>query len=542
LAPDAIYATIPEKPVGEVMLRDYQLQQRDYDYLLRISRAMTSQLELNAVLRIILESATRLVGGQVGLIALVQADGTYKVHASYGIPSQMIPMVRPLLADLPESSAHLDPLHWVIPDLERRLNVVAQAIGMALRQVVALPLMVGDVVVGVIYILRQEDSAFTFVERRVLSSFAGQAAIAVHNARLYHEVRREKQRLDAIIENSGDGVMILDPEQRITVFNRALTIMTGIPAEEAIGQYCWQVLVLHDHSTNEEKPELSHPLDHCQRGERYYVEGDYFREDGSRITLGITYSPLLDSDGQLVNIIANVRDITHFREAEEMKSTFISVISHELKTPVALIKGFAGTLRREDAHWDEATMRESLAVIEDESDRLTQLIDNLLDASRLQAGQMRLDKTDVPIDKMAAHIVNEFRTQTNKHIFVLDFPDDFPPVQGDEERLRQVLNNLISNAIKYSPDGGQITVSGRADQGQVYVAVTDQGIGIPAGERERIFDRFYRVESPLSRRTQGAGLGLFLVKSVVEAHGGYIWVESNQGQGSTFVFTLPREG
>jgi signal transduction histidine kinase len=224
-----------------------------------------------------------------------------------------------------------------------------------------------------------------------------------------------------------------------------------------------------------------------------------------------------------------------------MKSTFTSVISHELKTPVALIKGYAGTLRREDADWDQETMRESLAVIEEESDRLTQLIDNLLDASRLQAGQMRLDKTDVRMDKLAARMVKEFRTQTSLHTFVLDFPEGFPPVQGDEERLRQVLSNLISNAIKYSPNSGEIRVSGRFDDERVYVAVSDQGIGIPAGERERIFDRFYRVDSALSRRTQGAGLGLYLVKSVIEAHRGHIWVASDPGQGSTFVFTLHRD-
>jgi len=265
------------------------------------------------------------------------------------------------------------------------------------------------------------------------------------------------------------------------------------------------------------------------------------REDGIRITLGITYSPLLDSEGRLVNIITNVRDITHFREAEEMKSTFISVISHELKTPVALIKGYAGTLRREDANWDMDTVRESLEVIEEESDRLTRLIDNLLDASRLQAAQMRLDKTDVRLDRLAARTVNEFRTQTELHTFELDFPPDFPAVQADQERLRQVLSNLLSNAIKYSPNKGRIIVSGRYDDEQVYVAVTDQGIGIPIGERERIFDRFYRVETALSRRTQGAGLGLYLVKSVIEAHGGQIWVEGNEGQGSTFVFTLPRD-
>jgi signal transduction histidine kinase len=224
-----------------------------------------------------------------------------------------------------------------------------------------------------------------------------------------------------------------------------------------------------------------------------------------------------------------------------MKSTFISVISHELKTPVALIKGYAGTLRRQDADWDQEIIRESLEIIEEESDRLAQLIDNLLDASRLQAGQLKLDRSDVNLAEMAARVVREFRTQSNRHTFEVDFASEYPIVQGDAERLRQVITNLISNAIKYSPDSGKIIVSGRYDDSQVYVAVSDQGIGIPAGERERIFDRFYRVDSALSRRTQGAGLGLYLAKSVVEAHGGRIWVSSTPGQGSTFVFTLPRE-
>jgi PAS domain S-box-containing protein len=520
------------------MLDDYQLWQRDY--LLRISRAMTSQLDLRAVLRLILESAIELVGGQVGLIALAEPDGSYKVQASYGLPARTIPLVKPFFADLPEAGDSLDPLQWTIPDMERRLNLVMRAIGMPLYQVVALPMTVRDMLVGVIYVLRQ--SAFTFADRRVLSAFAGQAAIAVHNARLYEQVTREKQRLDAILENSGDGVMLLDAELKIVVFNRALTLMTGIPAEEAIGQLCNEILVLYDRHTNQEAPELTCPLERCRQGERFYVEGDYRRKDDINITLGITYSPLLDAEGQLVNVIANVRDITHFREAEEMKSTFISVISHELKTPVALIKGYAGTLRREDADWDKGTIRESLEIIEEESDRLAQLIDNLLDASRLQAGQLRLDRSDVNLARMAARIVQEFRTQTDRHTFEIDFPDEYPVVQGDAERLRQVLSNLISNAIKYSPDTGKIIVSGRYDDNQVYVAVSDQGIGIPAGERERIFDRFYRVDSALSRRTQGAGLGLYLVKSVVEAHSGRIWVSSTPGQGSTFVFTLPREG
>lgn len=522
------------------MLQDYQRWQSDY--LLRISRAMTSQLDLRAVLRLILASATELVGGQAGLIALIQPDGSYQVRAIYGLPPQMQSLFAPLFADIPSTGQHVDPLQWTIPDLERRLNLVVHSTGLPLRDIVALPMIGGDNLVGVIYVLRGEGAAFTTADRRMLSSFAAQAAIAVHNARLYEQVMREKQRLDAIIENSGDGVMLLDADEKITVFNRALTMMTGIPAEDAIGRPCSEVLSLSDHYTEQEVRNIVCPAARCREGERFYVEGDFVRQDGMEVTLGITYSPLLDSEGALVNIIANVRDITHFREAEEIKSTFISVISHELKTPVALIKGYASTLSRPDARWDEETLRDSLGVIEEEADRLTELIDNLLDASRLQAGQLQLKKTDVRLDRLAARTVERFRTQTDHHTFELNFVSDWPSVQGDEDRLSQVLNNLLSNAIKYSPEGGRIMVSGRYDSEQVYVAVSDQGIGIPPAERERIFDRFYRIDGALSRRTEGAGLGLYLVKSVIEAHGGQIWVSSQPGKGSTFVFTLPREG
>ena len=224
-----------------------------------------------------------------------------------------------------------------------------------------------------------------------------------------------------------------------------------------------------------------------------------------------------------------------------MKSTFVSVISHELKTPVALIKGYADTLAREDADWDRTTLREGLQVIGEESDRLNALINNLLDASRIQAGGFKLERTDVTLPKLAASVVEGFRTQTEHHQFLLDFPADFPVVFGDEERLRQVFNNLLSNAIKYSPKGGEMRIGGWREGNQVTLYVADQGIGIPPEEQGKLFQRFYRVDSSLRRTTQGAGLGLFLCRSIVEAHGGRIWLRSEPGKGTTVFFTLPVE-
>jgi signal transduction histidine kinase len=180
-------------------------------------------------------------------------------------------------------------------------------------------------------------------------------------------------------------------------------------------------------------------------------------------------------------------------------------------------------------------------VIEEEADRLTVLIENLLAASKLQAERtLNLNLGDVRLDHLAERAVERFSTQSKAHHFILNFPPDFPPVQGDEVRLRQVIDNLLSNAIKYSPDGGEIEVGGYADDHTVSVFVRDQGVGLTEADQERIFDRFYRVDDALTRKTHGTGLGLYLSKSIIEAHGGTMRVESEPGKGSTFIFTLPQ--
>jgi PAS domain S-box-containing protein len=332
--------------------------------------------------------------------------------------------------------------------------------------------------------------------------------------------------------------MILDPERRVQVINRALCGMIGRSVKELVGRPCNEALDLQN----------CEGFDICSEDEpaalpkegTLYVEGDLIRPGGARLTVGVTYSPLYDDEGRLQNIIANVVDITRFREAEEMKSTFVSVISHELKTPVALIKGYAGTLRREDACWDTETLDEGLTVIEEESDRLAALIDNLLDASRIQAGVLTLERGDVQLPELVSSVVDGFRLQTEIHQFELDFSEEMAPVLADEERLRQVLNNLLDNAIKYSPQGGTIRVGGWAESDHVVVFVADEGIGIPAGEQKRLFQRFYRVDSSMRRRTQGAGLGLFLSQAIVEAHGGSMWLRSEPDKGTSVFFSLPR--
>ncbi len=540
------------------MLLDYRVLEREY--LLAISRALTAELDLSDVLRIIVRAAVELVSGRAGIIALANPiDETFRVAAVYGIPPDHISRFDPLLQGLPYGEGRE---HEAIPELTRRMQELAREADLGLTQVIRLPMISGDSVVGMIYVFQTGNYRFRGDASNLLRSFADQAAIAVKNARLYEAVISEKQRVDAILDQSADGVMILDAHLEITVFNRALSQMTGWKAEHAIGRMHDAIVRWHSLETEMDlEVALANgwPLPHAAQ---LYVEGELRRKDGALISLGITYAPLLDNQGRMTDIIANVRDLTRYREEQELQKTFVSVISHELKTPVSIIKGYAGTLRRQqEANWPPEVLDEYLSVIEEEADQLTELIDRLLEASRLQAGTFKLELDEVWMPKLVSSVARKFGGQTGEnrgdeqrgHRVEVHFPDEFPIVRGDERRLTQVLNNLVSNAIKYSTPGSLIQISGDVTPDYIMVAVRDEGIGIPRHEEHRIFEKFSRLDNALSRKTEGTGLGLFLSKAIVEAHGGRIWFNSNQRDdgsgengeqipGTTFTFCLPRDG
>lgn len=233
-----------------------------------------------------------------------------------------------------------------------------------------------------------------------------------------------------------------------------------------------------------------------------------------------------------------LRDITREREADAMKSQLLSTVSHELRTPLASIKGFATTLLRQDVSWSEAEQRDFLRIIEDETDRLTEIIDNLLDMSQIEAGALRVDKEPTQLRALIRELVDEMRMRTEAHWFIVDLPNELPRALADPRRVRQVIRNLLDNAIKYSK-GGQITVACQVQGDRIVVSVSDQGEGISPQYLSKIFDRFFQVDGKSTRRRGGSGLGLSISRGIVEAHGGKMWAESAPGQGSTFRFTLP---
>ena len=225
---------------------------------------------------------------------------------------------------------------------------------------------------------------------------------------------------------------------------------------------------------------------------------------------------------------------------EEMQNTFVSIVSHELQTPVAIIKSYAATLAREDAVWSPETIQRVSRNIEEECDRLHRLITDLLDLSRIQAGRVAMRVGSVDLPQIATEIIDQLAPRSPRHSLRSSFPPNFPVIRGDADQLRRALFNLVQNAVKYSPNGGEVLVAGEVASAYVVVRVIDHGIGIEAGEEERIFERFHRSDTRLSRTTAGVGLGLYITRSIVEGHGGRIWAESpGPGRGTVFNMALP---
>ncbi len=510
------------------MLPDFRVRQRDY--LLEIARLLTQELDLEKLLARILRVSIEMLAGQAGLIALKEPEG-WRVAAAHKIQPAFLSYLEPLLAE--GKAQDLD-----VRELNRMLKELTYTASMGLLNGTGLPLAAHDQVIGVIFIFRNYPDLFTSNDRVLLQSFADQAAVAVYNAQLYGQVNYEKQRLDALLDSAADGILILNADHTIDRCNTAFERMLGTSRDQIVGKDHDAIIrwASEPQGTTLQEAEADGWL--LRADAALYVEGDLERPLPPPLPVGITYAPLLSEDGKLRNIFLSVRDITHFRNADELKSTFISIVSHELRTPVTLIKGYASTLRRDDAKWDRAVVRDSLTVIEEEADRLSKLIDDLLDASRLQAGGLTFSKTDVSLPALAGRVAERFAPQSSKHAIVTDFPKGFPLILGDERRLEQVIANLVSNALKYAPKG-EIKISGSVLPAQVTVCVSDEGPGIDPRDVPHIFDRFYRSNTAV-KQTKGAGLGLYLARAIVEAHGGRIWADPKVDRGARICFSLPR--
>ncbi len=375
---------------------------------------------------------------------------------------------------------------------------------------------------------------------RTRTAYVGQISAHLRSLLDARILIEQRDQLEAVFTFSGDGILTVDPQLRITGCNPALARMLGMDARGMNGRYYSEVL---RPATTDGTP--LH-LEDCPLVEAFATKQPVVaREiiiharDGEPIAVAVTTGVARTPEGTPISGIMNVRDMSNNHAFENISSTIVSVVSHELQTPIAIIKGYASTLSRPDAHWTGDALRDRLHAIEDEADRLSHMVGNLLYASRIQAGGLSMSPAPLDIEEMLAVCVRRARVRGVRHTLILDQPEPLPTVFADVTRIEEVVMNLLDNAIKYAPSGTRITVSTQATRDEVQVKISDEGPGIPYRAQTEIFDRFHRLDGDLTRQTSGAGLGLYICQAIISAHGGRIWVESELGKGSTFTFSLP---
>lgn len=391
--------------------------------------------------------------------------------------------------------------------------------------------------IGVLHVFNKRyGNVFIEEDVRLLERMAKNAAAVVASAQMYREVVEEKEELEHIIESVYAGlIMVAAHNDRIMQINASARTMLGLDDREVSKAPYTEII-----ENQSVKEILAQSL---RDREEVETEIDIAAAPGEEPRVYQAQStPVRSEDGSVLGAVAIFNDITEIRSVERMKTAFVSTVSHELRTPLTSIKGFVSTLLSDvDGYYDQTTVREFYEIIDQECDRLVRLISDLLNVSRIEAGRaLELNPKPIQLAGLIEKVASAQRSYTSKHEIVLENTADLPSIVADEDKVDQILTNLTNNAIKYSPEGGKVTVRGASENGAVKISVLDQGIGIPKEHLAKVFDRFHRVDNRDTREVGGTGIGLFLVKHLVEAHGGEIWVESEVGKGSCFTFTLPK--
>ncbi|OGO40593.1 MAG: hypothetical protein A2Z04_02730 [Chloroflexi bacterium RBG_16_57_9] len=350
----------------------------------------------------------------------------------------------------------------------------------------------------------------------------------------------ERDRLEAVLDATDDAILMEDAQGRQVVVNERFAEFFGIPQEKVVGM-----------AGRDLRKHIMQCVSDPQAYERQVR--DMFSDPGRVFqgylevvfptprTLYWFSAPVHSQDGQIIGRISASRDVTKEREVDRMKTEFVSQVSHELRTPLTSIKGFTDLILDGDAGEINDEQREYLGIVKQNADRLVALINDLLDISRLELGHVQLNIQPVDLSEVVRIVVTSLSPQIEQksQSLTLQVEPGLPPVLADRDRLIQVVTNLVSNAYKYTPAGGAIRIEARPDNGLARVSVSDSGAGISPEDQQKLFTRFYRVDSSLTREVGGTGLGLSIVKSIVELHSGTISVDSELGKGSTFSFTVP---
>lgn len=374
-----------------------------------------------------------------------------------------------------------------------------------------------------------------------------QADVGVQGARLLERLLHERKWLEAVVQHSTDGVIIHDQNGRVMGYNLAMARMSGWKIGEAVGEPGHEAFpfVVQDHvfdAPGAPAATLAIAGSVPNLSTTDPIEAKLLARGGGSVEVELTGAPLFDREGQPLGWVLNCRDITRRKEMERLHKLFLSGVSHELQTPIAIIRGYAGLLADPEVVVPPEKVRQQATVIVEESQRLEKMVQQMLYATRIQAGGIKLQPESFELGTWMMRLVEKLRPLARARgarLLLGKVPEGLQ-VSADPEKLEQVVSNLVENAAKYAGKG-PIRVELSSRDRWVRVEVQDQGPGVPSEERERIFSAFERGGDPLKQRVRGTGLGLYICKAIVEAHGGRIGVEANAKGGASFYFTLPKD-
>ncbi|MGQ9475024.1 MAG: GAF domain-containing protein [Actinomycetota bacterium] len=498
--------------------------------LYELGRSLARDLDSENLPDLLLEKAVELVGAEIGVISLREEDENFRVKAVRGLSEEVVgASFRPGEYYSGQAAASGEPVR--LARVEPRF---AGAWGKEAKDTISylvVPITWRGTTKGVLEVgISPQERSFGDDDQRLLGLFASQAAIALENANLYRMMCEDQRRTEAMLFSIADGVIAVNNDARVILVNSAAERILHLPPFPYVeGRHVKEVIRL---------PALANLFLRSLNSGREVAE-EIRLETPDKKVLEVETSIIEAGSGERLGIIAIIRDVTTLRELEQAKNDFVSTVSHELRTPLTSIKAYTATLRRRDVNFDEETRQQFLKVIEEETDRLTRLISDLLDMSRIESGRLELKKREFDMVKLAEIVVEKLRSQSVKHTLVLSAQCPSAIVYADPDKIEQVLVNLLDNAIKYSPQGGEVRLEIHTQRHLVRCSVTDFGVGIPAEHLPHVFEKFHRVDNRSTREVYGTGLGLYVSKNIVEAHGGNIWVRSEPGLGSTFYFTLP---
>ena len=412
----------------------------------------------------------------------------------------------------------------------------------------AIPLVSKETLYGVLVL--QRPTAFTSEELRLMRNLGNMAAAALENVELFYRVRADQAQMRAIWDASSDGIALVGVDTCFTEVNPAFGHIFDIDPQQAIGMECLELFACESEGGHEACRELCLIHRALQEGSALpYMEIDLPIKGVSR-SIGLSVTPVLMANKPFCMVMA--RDMTAIRDLMRMKANFLSMITHELRSPINAINGYLDLALTGIAGDLNEQQREFVRRARGGSEHLYALVEDLLLVSRADSGQLRLNRSVTALPELIANSVEELEltASDNGITIVAQIPGDFPRVYADGARIQQVLRNLVSNALHFTPSGGSVTIStsvvedvAAASDGEARksfaVQVRDTGSGIASEYQERIFERFYQIPLDHAGRTSGQGLGLAIVKMIVELHGGQVSVESVPGEGSAFTFTIP---